>query len=437
MRFLKFGYIIKALCLILTLLLLSSLLIACSDKVKDPILLHGEVGISLEIYEFMLSRMKGALARNQYDVGATSDFWTEEREVDGLTNEEHYNKAVLENCKKYLAALAMFEEEGMALSDAELEAIDEEISFYVDYDGKGSEEKLDLILSKYCTDTEGLRKIYELEAKYNAVMEMLYGKDGAQIGGTVKDEYYKQNYYRFKQILISNFYYEYIVDANGDMIYFDSESGKPLYDSNGSYDHDENGDRLLDSYGVAIRFDNEGNILYDKVNGRPAPTTDEDLKAIEHKYSEEEMAERVESIDAILSVAEGGNFSAFEAEMPKWQVYAGAGEAFPDGYYLSDIESGMYDSSMLDILSELKEMEIGEVRVVESESGYHIIMKYELDAGKYSDSGYSSFFSEFDKSLTDKLFLDRCKKYYDGMVLDEDILGKAKSIKSVGTNYDY
>ena len=167
MKLIKKENIIRVWCLLLAVALFTASLASCANEVKDPIMEYDGEGISLEMYEFVLSRMKGSLARLGYDVSATSSFWTEMHGDSGLTNEEFYTNAVIDTCKNYLAALAMCQEEGIELSDYTLEAIDEEIAFYVDYDGKGSVEKLDLILSKYGTTTEGLRKIYEVEAKYN------------------------------------------------------------------------------------------------------------------------------------------------------------------------------------------------------------------------------------------------------------------------------
>ena len=427
----------RLVCLMLALLLCTAVLVSCAETVKEPVMEYGGEKIPLEMYEFMLSRLKGSLARQGHDVSATSEFWGEMHGESGLTNEQYYTKAALDTCKNYLAALAIFEEEGMTLSESALESIDEEIDFYIEYDGKGDEAKLDLILKKYGTTTEGLRKIYEIEAKYNAVIASIYGSSGSQIAGNVKDKYYKENYYRFKQILVSDFYYEYVTDENGDTVYFDSESGKPIYDKSGSYHYDKDENRVVDAYGVAIRYDEDGNILYDKEKGRPAPTKDEDGKAIEHKYTDEEMAQRVAKIDGIVEAAANRNYAAFEAEMPNWLAYVGAGEYCPDGYYLSDIESGAYSDSMKSILKALKEMTVGEVRVIEGESGYHIVMKYKLDAGKYEDTEYAEWFYEFNSSLTNKLFYDKCGKYFDKIELDEDNIGKATSIRSLAPNYDY
>ncbi len=437
MKFTGFKNIKRIACLVLALMLCAGALVSCADAVKDPIMEYDGQKISLEMYEFMLSRMKGSLAREGIDTSSTSEFWGEMHGDTGLTNEQYYNKTVIDTCKNYLAALVIFEEEGMTLSDTTLAAIEEEINFYIEYDGKGDEEKLDLILQKYGTTTEGLRKIYEIEAKYNAVVAALYGSEGSQIAGNVKDEYYKENYHRFKQILVSNFYYKDEVDENGDTVYFDPETGKPIYDAEGSYRYNEKEERLLDEYGVAIRFGEDGKRLYDTEKGKPAPEKDANGRAVEYYYTNEEMAEREAKAKELLSSIGKGNFSAFEAEIPNWELYEGADEYCPEGYYLSDIENGAYDDTMNAILAALKETQVGEVRLVESVNGYHLIMKYALDAGKYENSEYARWFTEFNSSLTSKLFMDKCGKYFDKIELDDDNIAKAKSIKSVGQNYDY
>ncbi|MBR3879628.1 MAG: hypothetical protein IKJ24_05870 [Clostridia bacterium] len=129
MKLIKKENIIRVLCLLLAVALFTAALASCANEVKDPIMEYDGEGISLEMYEFVLSRMKGSLARLGYDVSATSSFWTEMHGDSGLTNEEFYTNAVIDTCKNYLAALAMCREEGIELSDYTLEAIDEEIAF--------------------------------------------------------------------------------------------------------------------------------------------------------------------------------------------------------------------------------------------------------------------------------------------------------------------
>ena len=149
------------------------------------------------------------------------------------------------------------------------------------------------------------------------------------------------------------------------------------------------------------------------------------------------MAEREQAAKTLCNEVSGGKFSLFESKMDDWKVYEGAGEYYSDGYYLSDLESSGYTENMLDMLSSLKEMKVGDAKIIESENGYHVIMKYELDKGKYSDSDYAEWFANFDNSLITKLFIDRCEKFYSEIKTVEENLKKAKSIKSIGTNFDY
>ncbi len=429
----------KAALMILAVCMLLGTLCSCSAGARQPLLeCEGET-ISLAMYEFLLSRMKGELSKNKYDVNPVSEFWSASHANGEQTNEEYYNKTLLDSCKNYLAALVLFDKEGLKLPDSIYAEIDAEIAEHMNADYAGSEDKLEAILQKYGVESvDELRQIYEIEAKYRAVLSSLYGTGTQQISDTVKEEYYRENYYRFKQILVANFYYEYETDSYGNVIYYDSENGKPIYDTtNGKPIYDDNDNRIRDEHGTTVYFDDEGNILYNKENGHPAVKTDSDGEAVTHKYSEAEMAERENKMQAMLESFNSGNVSAFESNMGSWEIYSGENEYYADGYYLSRLESSGYEGYMLDILSLLESMEAGEIGVVESEYGHHIIMKYELDRGKYSDSGYAEWFASFESSLRTKLFLDKCEAFYSDIKVNEDILARAKSIKNIGTNLYY
>jgi hypothetical protein len=418
--------------------MLAALLASCSVSVTDPVLECEGQQISLAMYEFMLARMKGALAKNKYDVSAGSEFWSEIHGGTDKTNEQYYHDVTLDNCKNYLAALVLFEQEGLTLPQSVLDAIEEELSFYIDYDGQGDEEKLDAILSKYGVDTEQLRRIYTVEAKYEYLIAELYGSDASLISDTVKEDHYRENYLRFKQILVSNFYYEYQKDEQGNVIYFDPEDSKPIYDTeNGVYHYDGNGSRIRDSYGEIMCFDSDGNILYDKENGYPAATLDESGEAIRYYYTDAQMQERVAQMQQLLDEVGAKNYSAFESKMPEWELFESPDEYYADGYYLSAIESAAYEDYMLDILKKLGEMNDGDVEVVESDYGYHVVMKYPLDKSKYSDADYAEWFASFNSSLINKLFLDKCASFYGKIEINTDNLDKARSIKSISSNFDY
>ena len=130
-------------------------------------------------------------------------------------------------------------------------------------------------------------------------------------------------------------------------------------------------------------------------------------------------------------------FSAFEAEKKKYVNVEGVKEAYPDGYYLSEVEKSGYEDYLIEILELLEEMEVGEIRMLETEYGYHVIMKYDLDAGKYANGEYTEWFGSFNSALITKLFLDKCAGILPEITVNEENLAKARSIKQIGTNYDY
>lgn len=414
---------------------------AATVEVTDPILECGKVKISLSFYEFMLSRTKGELARNKFDV-KDAGFWAKEYGESGKTNEQYYNEYVLEQCKKYLAAAVLFDREGMTLTDAEISAIDEEIAYYVDlsYIGNGSVDKFNSIIKPYGVDADSLKQCYMIEAKYNKLVSTLYG-DGSLIGDVVKEEFYMENYVRFKQVLFPNFYYEYEKDNKGNLIYFDPSKGVPIYDvENGYPDFDANDEYLVDEYGVEMYFDEEGNILYDKENGVPAVVTDENGVGIKRYYTKEELEAKKAEAQGLLESIKEGDFAAFNSAVSSNVLIMGSENPYPDGYYLSDVESAGYvgDSAYLsDFLAVLKEMSVGEVRMLESDNGYHVIMKYELDSGRFSAEGYDAWFANLDNAIIGKMLNDRLSKILPEVKTVDENLKKARSIKSIGTNFDY
>lgn len=433
--------LISLVCTVLAISLMPISLVSCSGsrtEVKDPILSYDGQQISLSFYEFLLSRMKGTLARNKYNVG-DPDFWSGRLDGSDQTYEDYFNSSIFENCKNYLAALVFFEEENLKLSDSVLSSIDEEIAFYIDYDGKKSEEKFNSLIQKYGVDADSLRQAYVNEAKYEAVIKHLYGTNASLVAAEVKNQYYKDNYYRFKQILIANYYYEFETDGEGNVIYYDDESAEPLYDTqNGRKIYDADGNSIKDSYGNPIYYDADGNIIYDKVNGKPSVVLDENGEGKQFLYSDEQMLERAEQANYLFDSLERGDYSEFEN---KQKEYDGLdlieSAAYSDGYYLSEIEKSRYENYMLDILEKLENMEDGELTLLETDFGHHVIMKYPLDNGKYADSNYSEWFASFNSSLVNKLFLDKASKIFPQIKVNEDNFSKARSIREIGINFDY
>lgn len=404
-------------------------------KAEEPIFECGECSIPLSYYELLLSRTKGNLARGKYEVNS-DEFWDTDA-GGGQNYEETFNNLILENCKKNLAALVLFDKYGLELPESVISEIDEEIAFYIDYDGDGSKEKFNELIADFGVDADSLREAYIIEAKNKYLLEYLYG-DGSLITAPVKEEFYQENYYRFKQILISNYYYEYEKDSQGNTIYFDVESGKRLYDTEkGSFIYDEDGNMYRDKDGTVIYFDAEGNILYDTVNGQPSVVLDESGEAVVHYYSDAEMEERYQLLQSINLEASAGGKATFEALAAQYSDSAAGDKSYPDGYYLSPVEKSGYEDYMLMILEALQNTDVGDMTLLESDYGYHIIMRYELDEGKYDDGKYAEWFDNFDDQLIFKLFDAECQKILPDITVDQENLDKARSIRDLGINFDY
>ena len=435
---------IKTVAIILALITVLTLLAACGDGEREttadtsPVLECEGVELPLFFYEFMLSRVKGSLARNQNKV-TDPDFWYAEIEGDGRTYEEFYNQYVLERCKNYLAALVLFDKEGLTLPKSKLDSIDEEVEFYIEYDGEGDEDTFSASIRKLGVDAEALRRCYIIEAKYEYLMNYLYG-DGALIGDTLKNEYYQENYVRFKQILIRKFKYEFQFDEQGNLMYFDPDTGKPIYDEkNGSVKYDESGSRIRDSYGVPIYYDENGKIIYNTQRGKPAEKLDKDGNAIRYDYTEAELEERKEMAESIAASINAGDYFAFDSKISEVYAEEMIFESYTDGYYLSRLEEENYlkYGYINLILDRLENMEMGDVAVVESEEGYHVIMRYELEEGKFTDGEYSQWFENLSEKIILDLFKDKIAKVLPDIKVNSENLAKARSITRVGINYDY
>ena len=135
-----------------------------------------------------------------------------------------------------------------------------------------------------------------------------------------------------------------------------------------------------------------------------------------------------------------GNFSEFEAKIKENVLVLGAVDEFDDGYYLSEIESAGYTGDVAylsDILDMLKEMKVGEIGYYESDAGFHVIMKYDLEVGKYTEEGYESWFASLDSHIINDLFNARIKETLARIKVNEENLAKARSIRELGINYDY
>lgn len=431
----------KLLALLLAILMLLPGLGGCGTQAKPLMTLDGQ-SISVNLYELMLSIRKGEMAyaiAASYGSADSENFWG--AVIDGSSNtyDDFYTAAMLKRAQNFLCALALYEELGLSLPQSDIEAVEAEMKELVEKDGEGSKSKLNALLADFGANYEILKEYKLLTRKISRLSTELYGKNGSKLSSSVKDAYYRDNYVAFKQILLANFYYVYQTDENGDEIYY-KDDGSIAYDR-------ENGTPVPEN-GVFVYYNEDGTIAYDRQNGKRSPVTNQDGSHKTALYTNDQMLDRLHHALELCEIAEGESADTFEALR-----FAYSDEELGENYdanalnYLSTAVNYVDISSSwktLDAVADkLAEMEIGELAILQTDAGIHILRKYPLESGAYENDAYSQWFTDstyliydFNANLVNELLSERLSPYAERVTLDESLL-KDLSLKRVKPNYYY
>ena len=141
--------------------------------------------------------------------------------------------------------------------------------------------------------------------------------------------------------------------------------------------------------------------------------------------------------NTILDKIPAGEYDAFEIFMEQRGEDEDA-QTYENGYYLYNDPANYASYPYLEsIVEALGSMEVGEVALVESDYGYHVVMKYPVEKGSYADEDNEDWFEGFEQGLIDDLFTSLCKEYMDKVHVDEDVLATVPAMKKIGKNYYY
>ena len=352
-----------------------------------------------------------------------------------------YRDMVLDTAKSYLAAIALFEERGLELPDSYIEEIDEELESLVENVADGSKTTLNTILSEYGANYDVLREAYIIEAKIAYLREDLFGINGSKVAPTLIEEYYQDNYARFKQVFLYTYEYVYETDENGDNIYY-KEDGKISYDTSKELMKDKNGNSVTDKNGdrIYVYTDDKGKqrIAYDRVKGEREILVDDDGNPVTVDLEGDELKLIIDKANGILEKVKTDDTIGFDMLVEEYNEEDGS-EKFPDGYYVT--ENTQYASS--EVIETLFELKVGEYKMVRSQYGLHIIMRYELEDAVYTRDDYKDLFIAnstgtyiFMNDLVSKLLSDYVASYKENITVDEALLD-GLDMKSVGVNFNY
>ena len=423
---------IKILAAVLSLIMILCAIAGCSSG-KAMLTVDGE-SLSVNVYQLMLSIQKGNMAymiNYWYGDVNSEEFWGTVIDENSTTYDDYYSLAIYKKAKNLVAAAALFRELGLTLPTETVEKIDADIAALVEE--AGSKKALNETLSAYGVNVDMYREYKLIEAKSAYLAEYLYGSSGSKIGAMLKEQYLAEHYVAFEQILIANYYYVYQTDANGDMIYYQG-NGKIAYDT-------VNGTPKLEN-GAFVYYTADGRIAYDKESGKPSPVLDENGQQKTAEYSKEEMLERADLALDLRDMA-GSSEAAFETLR---QMYSDEEDPSDDSlcYLATNVDYASVGMSFMDDIADaVSALAVGEIAIVSSDYGYHVVRRYAVEAGAYADSALTQWFKDsqngvydFINNLENELFLTRIEPYVARVEVNEELLSSI-TLKQVAPNYYY
>lgn len=384
----------------LALIMLTLSFAGCSS-LGTPVMELGGTEITANMIEFWLSRYKaqfeyyyGDAVRSQYGLDNVDQFWPLVSDAStGETFDDVMSGFIYDNAKTYLCSLYLFDQFGLSLPDETVDEVDTYIAQLCEDYASGSKSEFNALLSNYGVSMTILRELYLIDEKVDYLQNYLFGAGGT-LGVTKidKENYYQQNYVRMRQIC-----------------FFINEC--PEYDENGN-----------------LMYDGEGYVQY------------RDMTATETQEA------RSRAADALAAINAGSSFldvSKQYDENPTDDEYTG-------GIYMSKDSAMGTDAALEKIYTELQSMEVGQIKLIETENNLHIVEKLELDEGAYDKTANSDFFTFYDSELgqittfenylKEPLFLDyiaeSLEKFSADIKIDEELLKKYK-LSTVQANYYY
>ena len=404
--------------------------------------------ISVNLYELMLSATKGNLDAYNYTLQglrpSQAAFWEIMDTYDGKTMETadaFYRKKVLDDCKSYLLSLYLFDKYNLELSASAKAEIEDLMDELVKTDGEGSKTKLNSVLANYGVNYKMLKEYYTIKAKFKAVQDHIYSTTGPNI----KNQYVNEHYVHFYQLFLANYTYEYETDPNGDVIYYNTATNQILYKETEYKNINASGKVEVDSKGNIVYYTDESctHISYDTEKGQPSYKIDKNGESYVTKpMTDDELDKLVERANDLLQSLQGVSKDAFVAKANAESDDKQAA-IYTDGHYLQkgmDYSASGQDYMYLDTIVEKlssADVKVGDVIMIPSPSGYHILMKCAPTENAYELEANEVWFSGFATLLTGNLFEDRVESLRAEIKLNEKVYAKAPTMKEVAVNYFY
>ena len=190
--------------LLLSIVMALSLIAGCAKTAKsarlkvegktvkmDSIMTIDGEAVSLDLYRYYYYIIK-----NNYDQGDES-YWTENADAQQKLKDD-----VLNNLKSVVAIKTLAEANGVALTDDDMQTVEDQVDATIDQLG-GYSAYVEALEAQYMTD-EVYRQLMENDLRSNALYAKLYGKGGEyELSESEMKEIIASDYIRAKHVLIA------------------------------------------------------------------------------------------------------------------------------------------------------------------------------------------------------------------------------------------
>lgn len=306
-----------SICLLLAATALLSLFAGCSSEGSDKAMEYEGYAVTEGMYRYWMKAWKDDYVTNYTDVEDTEAFWSAENPAGG-TNEDYITNVINTRIRYYLIAQSLFDEYKLTLSDEAKEQIQSDIDAQIEYYGSRSD------FSEYLKETYGmdigtLEKVYTFEERYTELYNYLYSTSGKLTASADElDEYYHSYYARVKYVMF--------LKAT-------------------RYVYDEDGKRVTDSSGFYAT----------------------------EALSEEEQAKVTQTANEVFNAVKGGASidDYYKQHMAEFQEV----DSYPNGFYITADEYTLHTAAVTEAALD---MEVGDVRLVENETCYFVVQKFDL-----------------------------------------------------------
>ena len=202
--------------------------------------------------------------------------------------------------------------------------------------------------------------------------------------------------------------YEYLYGENGKTRITDEQKDQYYHDNYYLIQHLY----INDQYEYIL--DENGNYSYG-----------EDGYALTRELTADELAAKTAAIEAVKEGLESGE--TFESLYDSYSE----DKFYPNGYYLT-----VSTQFVTEIVTSAVKMNVGDVEILETDLGFHVVKKYPLNEKAYEDTANADFFDGYEDMVGQYFYHQEISSMAEDVVVHEDAIADVR-LSTVTANYSF